>query len=257
MKLVAIIQARMGSSRLPGKILKPILNKPMLLHIVERLRRVARINEVIIATSESAKDDAVCKMANDYNITWYRGSESDVLSRFYNTAQHANADHIIRITGDCPMVDPPTITKLISLYFSERIDYCGIACGAGVLTETNINRYPDGLDAEIFSFQVLEAAHNEASSDLYREHVTPFIWKQQSRFSCSTLYAKNDYSAYRWTVDNQRDFEFVNWIYCMLYPTNKNFHMGDILALLEHYPNAAKNKHLIGQEGYEKFWLQE
>ena len=219
-KIVAIVQARMGSTRLPGKILKPIQGKPMLWHIVTRLNVIDEIDEVVIVTSDLSSDDQVSKMATNYGIVCFRGSESDVLKRFFHAANMVNAKHVMRITGDCPLVDPPTIKKVVKLYFDGDFDYCGVACGAGVAKEKNINRFPDGLDAEIFSYDVLKEAYSEASTDLYREHVTPFIWQNKKRYKLGSLYSENDYSDIRLTVDNREDFDFISWIYDMLYPNN-------------------------------------
>jgi len=252
--IVAIVQARMGSTRLPGKILNTIQKKPMLWHIVDRLRTVGEIGEVIIATSDLSADDEVHEMASNYGIACFRGSETDVLKRFFGAADLVNAQHVIRITGDCPLIDPPTINKLIKLYFDDEYDFCGVACGAGVSIEKNINRFPDGFDAEIFSFKVLKEANIEANTKLQREHVTPFIWKNNTKYNLGSLYSESDYSDLRLTVDNKEDFYFVNWIYDMLYPNNSQFNLYDILGLLENNPDAIKNIHLIGQEGYEEFW---
>ena len=252
--IVAIVQARLGSTRLPGKILKPIQGKPMLWHIVNRLKSVEAIDDVVIATSDLQANDQVHEMAENYDIACFRGSETDVLNRFYDAAEWMNAQHVMRITGDCPLVDPPTISKLIKLYFDGSYDFCGVACGAGVAKDKNINRFPDGLDAEIFSFNVLKEADLEASTNLHREHVTPFIWQNKTRYKLGTLYSKSDYSNLRLTVDNKEDFDFINWIYNVLYPNNPNFNLIDILELLEKHPNMVQNKHLIGQEGYEEFW---
>jgi len=254
-KIVAIIQARMGSTRFPGKILKTIQEKPMLWHIVNRLNKVKEISEVVIATSDLPTDDPVYQMAGEYGILCFRGSESDVLKRFHDAAVIAQANHVIRITGDCPLVDPPTLSKLIKLYLDGSYDFCGVACGAGVANDNNINRYPDGLDAEIFSSQVLKESHTKAVTDLQREHVTPFIWQKKDRFNIETLYSETvDYSDLRWTVDNQEDFDFIKWVYGKLYPLNMDFNLYDVIELLEKHPEAAHNKHLIGQEGYEEFW---
>ena len=253
-KIVAIVQARMGSTRLPGKIMKSIQGMPMLWHIVNRLKSVDKIDEIIIATSDLLSDDPVQTMAENYDIAYFRGSEMDVLKRFFDAAEMIDAQHVIRITGDCPLVDPPTIKKLIDLYFDGGYDFYGVACGAGVAKENNINRYPDGLDAEIFSFNVLKEAHLEAVNDLHRENVTPFIWQNSKMYKLGFLYSETDYSDLRLTVDKKDDFEFVNWIYDMLYPNNSHFDLQDILVLLGNNPDAMTNKHLIGQEGYEEFW---
>ena len=255
-KIVAIVQARMGSTRLPGKILKSIHGKPMLWHIVNRLGNVREIDEVVIATSDIPADDPVHKMAENYDIVCFRGSETDVLKRFHDAAKIAKAEYIIRITGDCPLVDPPTISSLIKLYFSEKYDFFGMACGAGVPNKKNINRFPDGLDAEIFSFKILYEANNEANTNLQRAHVTPVIWQHKNRFISGSLYPENfDYSQHRWTVDNEEDFHFIKWVYDMLYSQKNDFNMNDILGLMNKHPDARKkNIHLIGLEGYEKFW---
>ena len=252
--IVAIVQARMGSTRLPGKILKSIQGMPMLWHIVSRLKSVDEIDEVVIATSDFPSDDQVYEMAKNYGIACFRGSETDVLNRFYSAAKMMDAQYVIRITGDCPLVDPLTISKLIQLYFNDQFDFCGVACGAGVAKEKNINRFPDGLDAEIFSFKILSEVNNKANTILQREHVTPFIWQNNKSYKQGSLYSDVDYSDLRLTVDNKEDFDFVNWIYDMLYPNNSHFDLQDILELLENNPDVMTNKHLIGQEGYEEFW---
>lgn len=257
-KVTAIIQARMGSKRLPGKILKNIQGKPMLWHIVNRLNKVDEIDEVVVATSDLEKDGPVYQMTEKYGIPCFRGSERDVLKRFFDAAVMVKADHLIRITGDCPLVDPPTVGKLIEIYFAGRYDFCGVACGAGAASMSKINRFPDGLDAEIFSFKILQDAHIKAKTALQREHVTPYIWKNKDIYNTGTLVSESgDYSDYRWTVDNQEDFDYIKWIYDMLYPENNNFNLNNILELLENHPDAAHNKYLIGQEGYEEFWKQD
>ena len=253
-KVVAIIQARMGSTRLPGKVLKSICGKPMLLHICKRLSNVSDINQIVIATSNLKIDDPIYEMSKMYDIGCFRGSESDVLNRFFLAAKNNYADHIIRITGDCPLVDHLIIEKLIKFYFEGLYDFCGIACGAGVHNQKNINRFPDGFDAEIFSYDVLSQANKEAKKKLQREHVTPFIWKNKERYKINTLYSENDYSDYRFTVDNQEDFEYINWIYESLFHLNPNFHLNDIIEMINSNFKKAKNNKYIGKEGYDEFW---
>jgi len=253
-KINAIVQARMGSTRLPGKTLMNIKDKPMLWHIINRLKYVKEINHVIIATSDSHEDNEIYKMAKKFDIDCFRGSESDVLNRFYGAAKDFNSDHIIRITGDCPLIDPLTIKKLIKLYFLKKYDYSCVACGAAVSQKENINFFPDGLDAEIFSFKVLTEAYNEAQTKLYREHVTPFIWKNIDRYNIGTLYSETDFSHLRLTVDNLEDFELVKTIYDLLYDEKFNFNLDDIVNLINSKPDLVLNSHLIGQEGYNDFW---
>jgi len=255
-KVKAIIQARMGSTRLPGKVLKTILGKPMIWHIVQRLQQVKTINCVIVATSISQADDQLADFCAHANIPVFRGNEMDVLDRFYQSAGEVGGKYFIRITGDCPLVDPDVVVKLIDDYFSRRLDYCSVATGAGVAGNQNINRFPDGMDAEIFSMGVLTEAWQEAVKSSDREHVTPFIWRQSDRYNVGHVYPdKHDYSNIRWTVDNQEDFELVEWIYKKLYPENNNFRMDNILELMKQFPEKLNiNKHLIGREGYETFW---
>jgi spore coat polysaccharide biosynthesis protein SpsF len=253
-RTVAIIQARMGSTRFPGKILKNIQGKPLLWHIANRLRTVIEIDEIVIATSRMGRDDQVYSMAEQNGILCFRGSESDVLNRYFSAAIFSKADHVMRITGDCPVVDPGTIKKLIDQYFEGGYDFCGVACGAGVANEEGICRYPDGLDAEIFSFKVLSEANIEAQTNMHREHVTPFIWQNNERYKLASLYSESDHSDLRLTVDTREDFDFINWIYDRLYPSDSYFNLKNILDLIQKYPEIMQNRHLIGQEGYEEFW---
>ena len=255
-KLVAIIQARMGSTRLPGKVLKPIVGKPVLWHIVNRLRSVIKINEVVVATSDRAKDDQIEKFCAFENIKCFRGSENDVLDRFYKAAVFVDATTVIRITGDCPLIDPSLINCLIDYFFNNKFEYCGIATGAGVAIDGFEGRYPDGLDTEIFTMKTLKVAWLESKGPLYREHVTPFIWKQPERFKLGTFKSEDkDYSDLRWTLDNEEDYHLIKWIYEKMFPSNPSFTMYDVLRLLSEHPEKfEENRHFIGKEGYEKFW---
>ena len=255
-KLVAIIQARMGSTRLPGKVLKPIVGKPVLWHIVNRLRSVRKINEVVVATSDQANDGQIEEFCAFENIKCFRGSEDDVLDRFYKAAVFVDTTTAIRITGDCPLIDPDLISRLIDYFSDNNFDYCGIATGAGAATDGFEGRYPDGLDTEIFTMNTLNIAWQEAQGPLYREHVTPFIWKQPARFKLGTFKSEDkDYSDLRWTLDNEADYHLIQWIYEKLFQSNPGFNMYDILRLLSEYPEKLKeNRHFIGKEGYEKFW---
>lgn len=255
-KLVAIIQARMGSSRLPGKVLLPVLGEPILGHIVSRLSTIDKVDTIIVATSDRNLDDPIAEYCLAKGIACFRGNENDVLDRFYHAATAVGADTIIRITGDCPLVDPALVNRLIDHYETKGFDYCGIATGAGVAEEGFKGRFPDGLDAEIMKMSVLQQAWEEAEGPLYREHVTPFIWKQPERFNLGTLKSPDrDYSHLRWTVDNREDYEVIKWVYEELYPVKKDFNMQDVLSLFERHPEKiGDNRQFIGQEGYEKFW---
>jgi spore coat polysaccharide biosynthesis protein SpsF len=252
----AIIQARMGSTRLPGKVLRDILGKPMIWHIVQRLKDVKAIAGVVVATSISQADDELADFCVSANIPVFRGSELDVLDRYFQTATEIGGDNFIRITGDCPLIDPDVITNLIDNYFTKQLDYCSVATGAGLAGAQEVNRFPDGMDAEILSLKVLTEAWQKATKSSDREHVTPFIWQQPNRYNMDHVYPEEyDYSKLRWTVDNQEDFDLVLWIYKKLYPENNHFRMKNILELMKRYPGKQNiNKHLIGKEGYETFW---
>ena len=255
-KIVTIIQARMGSTRLPEKVLMPILGKPVLWHIVNRLRNVKEINDIIIATSNSKKDDKIEDFCKANHIDCFRGSEEDVLDRFYKAALKYDPDYLIRITGDCPLIDPDLIKQLIAYFIANKFDQCGIATGAGAAQKGFVGRFPDGMDTEIFTMNALRTAWREAVGPLNREHVTPYLWKQPKRFKIGTLKSKDkDYSHFRWTLDNNEDYELIKWIYEQLYSLKNNFNMYDVLNLLEKNPGVmGKNKHLLGKEGYEQFW---
>ncbi len=255
-RVLAIIQARVGYTWLPGKVMAPILGKPMLQRILERLNFVEAIDKVVVATSESMKDDPLYEFCLDRSIPVYRGDEEDVLDRFYHAAKSFGGERLIRITGDCPLIDPGVVSRLIEYYFRNGFDYCGVATGAGVAGREVVGRYPDGLDAEIFSREILTIAWREATRALHREHVTPFIWRQPERFRVGALFPDDgDYSDFRWTVDNREDLALVQWIYEKLHPADMVFGMKEILALLKNHPGkAAGNTKFIGKEGYEKFW---
>jgi spore coat polysaccharide biosynthesis protein SpsF len=255
-KLVAIVQARMGSSRLPGKVLMPILGKPVLWHIAQRLKQVEAIDQVIIATSLLKRDDPIADFCRHQDIACFRGHETDVLDRFYQAAKASGAEDLIRITGDCPLADPQLIHQLIHYYYDGGFEYCGVATGAGVANEGLRGRFPDGLDAEIFRFSALERTWKEADGVLYREHVTPYLWKHPDQFRNGVLRSKDkDYSQMRWTMDNAEDYDLIRNIYESLYPENPGFIMKDVLELMEKEPALfSRNQHFVGKEGYEAFW---
>lgn len=255
--IIALVQARMGSTRLPGKVLMPIMGKPMIWYVVERLKRVAHVDKVVIATSEKNSNDVIRDLCKQYDIDCFSGSENDVLDRFYKAAKEYQADIVIRITADCPLLDPSLIGDMLEEFIrTQRYDYFSVACGAGASTEKfNGHRYPDGLDAEIFKFSILQSAWEEATLPLEREHVTPFIWQNPERFKLGNKQSTIDYSMMRWTVDNREDFEVVESIYNELYPKKKTFGLGDIIEFLSTHPELQeKNFHFIGAEEYAKFF---
>lgn len=251
---LAIIQARMGSTRLPGKVLKPILGRPMLWHIVQRLRFVPGLSEVVVATSDQPDDEPIRCFCQGNGIALFAGSKNDVLDRFYQAALKYAGDPIIRITGDCPFVDPQVVGRVLELYATSHYDHVGAATGAGAAFLDG-GRFPDGLDAECFSFVALERTWREATELNDREHVTPYIWRVPGRFQVSVLKAAKDYSHLRWTVDTDADFQLVCQVYEALYREGKPFLMNDILRYLASHPGlAAINESFIGEEGYLELW---
>lgn len=241
--IVGILQARTSSRRLPGKVLKAILGRPMLERQLERLRRVRRFDVLVIATSTDTTDDAIAALCGEMGIGCYRGSLEDVLDRFYRAASLANASTVVRLTGDCPLTDPGLIDSLVDLHLGSEDDY----------TSNTLKRsYPDGLDAEVMRMSCLEVAWREARLPSEREHVTPFIYRHPERFRLGNLAQQKDLSALRWVVDDPADFDFVASIYAALYPTKPSFGTDDILALLESRPElAAKMGRAKLNEGYE------
>ncbi len=251
---IAIIQARLGSTRLPGKVLLKIEAIPVLVHIVERLRKANYIDKIIVATSDLHINEEILEVCKKHKIDFFVGDEENVLKRFYDTAKKYTPKNIIRITADCPLIDNLIVDELITYYKTNNYDYCGIATGAGVSGENDILRFPDGLDAEIFSFSTLEKAYTNANSKLHKEHVTPYIWQNPNIFNNGVLQSKIDYSKYRLTLDNKEDFLLIKWIYSKLYNVNPNFNIKDVIKLLENNSKMLnQNKHLIGKEGYEEF----
>lgn len=247
MKIIGIIQARMGSSRFPGKVLKEICGKTILEHIVERLKSSKLLNEVYVATSVSQIDDEVEKLCIEKNIKVFRGSENDVLDRFYQAAKHFGAgenDAIARITGDCPLIDPAVADEIIELFIEKNHDYAA---------NVNPPTYPDGLDFEVMKFKTLEKAWKEANLQSEREHVTLHIRNHSEIYSIGNLYCKNDYSGLRWTLDEPEDFEVIKAIYENLYNQNNIFVMNDIIRFLDSNKEIQeKNKKFVRDEGLAK-----
>jgi spore coat polysaccharide biosynthesis protein SpsF (cytidylyltransferase family) len=239
---------------MPGKVLKPILGRPMLWHIVRRLRHVPGLSSVIVATSELPGDEPVRTFCRESGIPVFAGSEEDVLDRFYQAALHHRGDPLVRITGDCPFVDPELVGRLLRFQWEGGYDHAGIATGAGAIFLTE-GRFPDGLDAECLRFSALERAWREAEDKRDREHVTPYIWRNKALFLCGQLTADKDYSRLRWTVDNEEDFAVVEKVYEALYREEAPFLMADILAYLKDHPELSEsNRGFIGKEGYAELW---
>lgn len=230
MKVICIIQARVGSTRLPGKVMKKVCNKTVLEHVIDRLKRIKNINEIVIATTTLEKDKVIVEESKRLGITYFRGSEEDVLSRYYYAAKENEADIVVRITSDCPLIDSEISEKIIRFYLDnmDKFDY---------VSNTIERTYPRGLDTEVFSFTALEKAFNEAENERDREHVTPYIWDNPEIFRIFSYINSENYSNLRWTLDTEDDFKLIKSIYRYLYNKNNNsFYMNEILNLYNIHP---------------------
>ncbi|SER76099.1 spore coat polysaccharide biosynthesis protein SpsF [Gracilibacillus ureilyticus] len=235
MRVVAIIQARMGSSRLPGKVMRKVLGKPLIAYQLERVRRAANIDEIMIATTTEKNDDPIVTFCEEEKVPYYRGSEHDVLSRYYHAARSAGANVIVRLTSDCPLIDPAVIEKIAGAYSGSS------AYVSNVVKRT----FPRGMDVEVFSMELLEMMYHEATSERDREHVTTFIREQPDRFQLCDITNGTDYSKYRLTVDTIEDFTVIRKIIEYLYPSNPSFTLDDVINLLNRHPDLLKiNAHI-------------
>ena len=242
-----LIQARIGSTRLPGKCLKEVLGKPVLWLLCERLKFSKYIDEVIILTTEKEADDVIMDFCLKNEIRFFRGSESDVLDRYYQAAKKFNVDPIVRITSDCPLIDPQVSDSIIRYYLDEsnKFDF---------VSNNHPPTFPDGLDTEVFSFNALEKAWMNARKPHEREHVTPYIWDQPEKFRIGNVEYKEDLSMKeRWTLDYEEDYQFIKTVYENLYKEGEIFLMSDILQLLKEKPEIKKiNERYAGVNWYRK-----
>ena len=236
MKVVAIIQARMGATRLIGKVLEDMAGQSMLARVVNRTRHTKNLNNLVVATTIQPADDVIVKLCETYCWPYYRGSEEDVLDRYYNAASAFEADIVIRITSDCPLIEPEIIDKLIDefLIYYPEIDY----------VSNNLQRtFPRGLDVEVMSFDALKRAWIEDCNPATREHVTPYIWRHPDKFRIRNVANDIDYSFMRWTVDTIEDLNFARKIYDHF--QNDSFNWREVLQLLEMHPEWLEiNRHI-------------
>ena len=227
--IVVILQARIGSTRLPRKVMNEILGKPVLIHDSERINEMKTINKIVVATTNLEKDDIIVKTVKKYNkdIGIFRGSENDVLDRYYKAAKEFNADIIVRITSDDPLIDPKVSDLIVRTFLDSNCDYC---CN-------NMPRtFPLGLDTEVFTFEALERAWKGAKNPYEIEHVTPCIRENPDKFKRINVRNNVDLSNLRWTLDYPEDFEFITEIYKRLYPRKRIFYMVDVLDVLNKEP---------------------
>ncbi len=230
---VAIIQARMGSTRLPGKVLMDIEGEPMLVRVVERVRQSHQIKEVIVATTITDSDDPVHELCTARGYAVYRGSEDDVLDRYYQAALKFNATTIVRLTADCPLIDPGVIDQTLTEFRERGVDFA-----ANRLPPPWKRTFPEGLDVEVCRFEALERAWREAEQRHQREHVMPYFYEEAGRFNIFVLQHDPDYGRYRFSVDETADLELVRQIYRRL-PSQDEFSWYDIIQLLNSDPALA------------------
>jgi len=242
-KFVAIVQARMGSNRLPGKVMLDVEGKPLIFLVMHRLSLAKTIDAIVLATTDSCKDDVLSDYCHEQHWICYRGSENDVLDRFYQAALLTGATVVVRITADCPLLDPEVVDKTVRAYEAGECEYVSNALEFS---------YPEGLDVEVFGITVLEQAWREARLKSEREHVTSYIWNHPESFKLRNVKCDRDLSTLRWTVDKPEDMEFVRRIYQLMRP-NINFGTGDVLKLLQEHPELNDiNSGTLRGEGYRK-----
>ena len=229
-KIEAIIQVRMGSTRLPRKVLADIEGKPMIWHVVNRLKFSKKLDEIILAIPDSKENDVLEKFAKDNKIKYFRGSEKDCLSRYYETAKKFKCDVIVRITSDCPLIDPKIVDLAIKKHLNSGADYT-----SNIFKRT----FPRGLDTEVFNFSTLEQVRKKSEKPYQREGVvvSEYIYENQGMFHLADIISENkeNLSYMRWTVDEIKDLEFVREIYKRLYKKGKIFLMEDVITLLRLY----------------------
>lgn len=234
--VVAVVQARMTSTRLPGKVLRQVMGRPLLAYQVERMRRARRIDRIVIATTVNATDDPIVAFCENERIDVTRGPEDDVLARYAVAAERFAARTVVRLTSDCPLIDPALIDKGVDRFAESGADYL-----SNMLAPT----FPYGMAVEVFHATVLQEAAQEATEPAEREHVTPFIYWRPERFRLASWTMERDLSSHRWTVDTPEDLELVTRILETVYPANPLFGLQEVLSVLEQHPEWAKiNAHV-------------
>ena len=240
--LTAIIQARLGSTRFPGKILADICGKPLIWHVVERLRWSKSVVEIVLATTINKGDDDLFKWAQDNQIKVFRGSEDDVLARYYHAACEFSASEILRVTADDPFKDPDIIDNVYDLFQRNQLDFA---------YNNKPPTFPEGLDTEIFSFSAIRKAFNESADPYEREHVTQYFYRHPELFRQNNYSFSQDLSHLRWTIDNPEDFQMVTEIYNSLYKDGEIFKFQDILKLIAVKPYLSEiNKNVMRSAMY-------
>ena len=244
-RVVAIIQARMGSTRMPGKMLLRLAGKAVVQQVYERVAVIEGIDQVIVATTTDMSDDSLASYCRQSGIPVFRGSPDDVLDRYYQAARNESADVVMRVTGDCPFLDPVESKKVLKLFLDNE--------GCDYTSNVDPPFLPDGLDTEVMSFKALQRAWQMAKNVPDREHVTLFIRSHPDMFFVKSLKGNIDWSSHRWTIDEDRDYEFLNAMAKLLAEKGKFGYLNEIIALLDEFPDLSKiNRDIRRNEGLEK-----
>lgn len=242
-----VVQARMSSSRLPKKVLLPILGESLLYRMIERLQQIKHKASIVIATSENAEDDVIQDFCQAKNITCFRGSLNNLLDRHYQVGVLTNADIVIKIPSDCPLIDPRIVDKVLDFYFENEGKY-------DFVSNLHPATYPDGNDVEIMTFDALKKTWQEATRPLELEHTTPYFWENPDKFRLANVTWETglDYSmSHRFTIDYYADYLFIKKVFEELYPQNPAFSLEDILSLLQEKPEIYEiNQHFAGVNWY-------
>jgi len=210
----AIIQARMGSTRLPGKVLMDLGGKPVLRHVIDRVKLVPEIERIVVATSREQKDDAIAAKCREWGVRVYRGDETDVLDRYFKAAALHLLTVVVRITADCPLLDPTVVSRVIQEFQAAGCEYA---------SNVHPPSYPDGLDCEVMSIAALQTAWDEAGSKFDREHVTPYLWHAPGRFGAVNVSSTGDTSSLRWTLDTPADLDLIRALHQSVQPGHTDY----------------------------------
>jgi spore coat polysaccharide biosynthesis protein SpsF len=242
MTVVAIIQARMHSSRLPGKVLQDVCGESMLSRVVHRVSLATSLDEVVVATSDTIVDNAVESECRKLRVSVFRGSENDVLDRFFQAAVFHKGEIAVRITADCPLIEPVIIDRVVQAFLSSNVDYA---------SNTLLRTYPRGLDVEVVSLRALAVAWRDAVKPYHRAHVTPYFYENANLFKLLSITNPRDWSRYRWTVDTAEDLQFVRRVYEVL-GSNNLFSWEDVLKLCERESGLVELNRHVQQKPLEK-----
>lgn len=245
-KATAILQGRIGSTRLPGKVFLPLVGKPVMQHVYDRVLHCRNIDRIIVATTTLERDDRIVKLFDGLDVPVFRGSEADPLDRYYQAASHYGVQHVVRIMADCPLVDPEVVDEVIGRYFGGGYDFCYLG-----------GEFPTGLDVTVFSYLALERCWNEARRQSEREHITFFMTNNPEKFKIGVLEKFKGLLHHRWVMDHEADYKLIVEIYKALYEPGKVFGSRDVLRLLEEQPQLFQINAGIPRDGRIRSDVQE